>query len=119
MKMADPVPQFSYIISQLASRHPSLSYIHLVEPRAVGGGTDVTPPPGESLDFARKIWKETGRPFLSAGGYTPEIALDHLSEKSAIADDNLKDNELVVFGRWFLSNVSHIPALEEIEVTME
>ena len=104
--MSDPVSQFGYIISQLASNYPTLSYIHLVEPRAVGGGTDVKPPPGESLDFARKLWKKTGRPFLSAGGYTPENALSHFADQDATAEEDLKENELVVFGRWFISNVS-------------
>jgi len=105
MRMADPVPQFSYIIQQLADRFPSLSYIHMVEPRTTGGGIDLVPPPGESLDFARKIWKKTGRVFLSAGGFTAENVLGHFTSDDA-NDRDLKENEMVVFGRWFISNVS-------------
>jgi len=105
MKMANPVPQFSYIISHLAANYPSLSYIHLVESRATGAEGDVTLPE-ESLDFARAIWKKTGRPFLSAGGFTPANALDHFSRNDTATsnDVDLKENELVVFGRWFISN---------------
>jgi NADPH2 dehydrogenase len=105
MKMSDPIPQFSYIISYLATHYPSLSYIHLIEARAIGGGVDVVPLPGESLDFARRIWKKTGRPFLAAGGYTPENAQSHLSGQKNTNED-LTENELIVFGRWFISNVS-------------
>ena len=36
MRMSDPKPGFSYLVSELASRHPSLAYIHVVEPRAEG-----------------------------------------------------------------------------------
>jgi NADPH2 dehydrogenase len=101
MKMTDPIPQFSYILNSLASAHPSLSYVHLVEPRAQGGGTDIPDSersPDESLDFARKIWARTGRPFLAAGGFTPENALAHMAGKG-------KENDAVVFGRWFIANV--------------
>jgi NADPH2 dehydrogenase len=101
MRMKDPVPQFSYIISQLADRHPSLSYLHLVEPRAIGGGEDVIPTEGESLDFASNIWKRTSRPLLVAGGYTPELALEHMRQCG-------RENDIVVFGRWFISNVSFL-----------
>ena len=36
MRMADPKPTFSYLVSELAKLHPNLSYIHVVEPRAQG-----------------------------------------------------------------------------------
>ena len=36
MRMADPKPTFSYLVSQLAKLHPNLAYIHVVEPRAQG-----------------------------------------------------------------------------------
>ena len=34
--MADPKPQFGYVISEIARRQSSLAYIHLVEPRVMG-----------------------------------------------------------------------------------
>jgi hypothetical protein len=36
MRMADPKPGFSYLVSEIARRHPSFAYIHVVEPRAMG-----------------------------------------------------------------------------------
>lgn len=40
MGMADPVPQYSYLVREIANRHPNLAYIHIVEPRVTGGGVD-------------------------------------------------------------------------------
>lgn len=37
--MVDPVPTFTYVTQQLAERHPTLAFIHVVEPR-VNGSTD-------------------------------------------------------------------------------
>jgi 2,4-dienoyl-CoA reductase-like NADH-dependent reductase (Old Yellow Enzyme family) len=99
MRMKDPIPQFSYAVEQLAERFPSLSYLHLIEPRVVGGGVDRSPTGDESLDFARKIWRKTGRPLLVAGGYTPEIALEHMLMEG-------RENDVIVFGRRFIANVS-------------
>ena len=36
MRMADPEPEFSYVVSEIARRQPSFAYIHLVEPRVMG-----------------------------------------------------------------------------------
>lgn len=101
MKVENPIPQFSYLITKLAKEQPNLAYIHLVEKRA-GGGSDDEVPEGESLEFARKAWRKTGRPFLVAGGYTPQNALEHLSKPG-------NENDVVVFGRWFIANVSLFP----------
>ena len=100
MRMKDPVPQFSHVVSELATRYPNLAYIHAVEPR-VDGIEDAAgvPPVGESLDFMRDIWRRTGRPFLSAGGFKPASALEHMTKPGY-------ENEMVVFGRLFIANVS-------------
>ena len=37
--MADPIPQFSHLVREIAKHHSSLAYIHVVEPR-VSGITD-------------------------------------------------------------------------------
>jgi NADPH2 dehydrogenase len=42
MRMADPVPTFSYIVKQLADKHSSLAYIHMIQPR-IKGNDDQTP----------------------------------------------------------------------------
>ena len=98
MGMADPMPQFSHLVSELSKRLPTLAYIHAIEPRVAGGEDLESPPSSESLDFLRDIWRPTGRPFLSAGGYTPVNALQHMEKPGY-------ENEMVVFGRHFLSNV--------------
>ena len=100
MKMTHPVPQFQYIVEQLAARHPNLSYIHFVEPR-ISGYDDVPEDEKESLEFPRKIWRRTGRPFISAGGFKRQDALEHVSRKG-------RENELIAFGRYFISNVSFL-----------
>lgn len=87
MRMPDPVPTYTYFVSQLKARHPELAYLHAVE------GTE----PTDSLDFIRDIWSKDGKGvFLSAGGHSRESALRTAQEKGDIA----------VFGRWFISNVS-------------
>src|ERR1700753_2253229 len=99
MEMLDPLPQFSYILSSLATNHPFLSYVHLSEPRVQGDGTDRLSS-GQSIDFARKIWARTGRPFLVAGGFTPQSALEYMRNGEG------RERDVVVFGRWFIANVS-------------
>ena len=95
--MDDPKPQFTHFITQLANLHPDMAYIHLIEPR-ISGNDDVIENAEESLDFAREAWKVTGKPFLAAGGYDRRRAID-LMRKEGMEDT------LVVFGRWFVSNV--------------
>lgn len=91
MKMVDPRPTFSYIVSELAKRHPKFAFVHLVEPR-VEGNVDRPVGKGESNNFLRDIWAP--RPLITAGGYTRELALD-------TAD---KTGDLIAFGRLFISN---------------
>lgn len=91
MREQDPVPTFTYLIQQLRDRFPRLAYLHLVEPR-IGGDKTAGQSAQDSNNFARQIWGE--RPFISAGGYTPETA-------NQTAD---KYGGLIAFGRWFISN---------------
>lgn len=69
------------------------SYIHAVEPR-LAGIADRDPTAEESNDFLRKIWGEGL--YLAAGGFTREDAINTADTKGG----------LVVFGRYFISNVS-------------
>ena len=48
--MKDPIPTFSYLVSEIAKRYPDLAYIHVVEPR-VAGGFDREPQAGEVSDY--------------------------------------------------------------------
>ncbi|KZS95210.1 NADH:flavin oxidoreductase/NADH oxidase [Sistotremastrum niveocremeum HHB9708] len=95
MKMPDPIPTFSSLISSLATDFPDLAYIHLTEPR-VDGGNDKAPGDvneQETNDVFRKIWAP--RPFLNAGGHTRE---------SALKDAEKYPSDVIVFGRHFISN---------------
>ncbi len=50
MRMKDPIPQFTYVVEQLAARHPNLAYIQAVEPR-VNGNIDREVQSGEVRVF--------------------------------------------------------------------
>ncbi|CAL1711075.1 unnamed protein product [Somion occarium] len=91
MRMKDPIPTFKYLVSHIKELYPDFAYIHVVEPR-VNGNTDREPEKGESNDFLREVWKP--RPFISAGGYNREIALE-------VAD---MTGDLIAFGRYYISN---------------
>ncbi|KAK0460537.1 uncharacterized protein EV420DRAFT_214156 [Desarmillaria tabescens] len=92
MRMEDPVPTFSYLVTKIGQRHANLAYIHVVEPRISGNQTSDKVGTGESNDFIRELWAP--RPLISAGGYTREEAIE-------VAD---KKGDLVAFGRYFISN---------------
>ena len=88
--MADPIPQFSYLISELAKRHPNLAYVHAIESR-ISGNDDIEP--FAKMDPLIEAWGN--RVFLHAGGYEAESAL-------AVAEEN--DKTLIVMRRYFISN---------------
>ncbi|KAK7451316.1 hypothetical protein VKT23_012657 [Stygiomarasmius scandens] len=99
MKMDDPKPTFSYIVSEIKKAHPTLSYIHVMEPRAEAQDILEKDPEGESNDFIREIWTspesdENGRRLITAGGYTRDLA-------TKIADEK---GDIIAFGRSFLAN---------------
>lgn len=94
MRMNDPVPQFTYLISKL--KDLGLAYLHLIEPR-VSGNADKTVSSEESLDFALEAWNKAG-PIVLAGGYTAAKADQSLETK-------FKDQPVAfAFGRHFISN---------------
>ncbi len=92
MKMEDPVPQFSHLISSL--KELKLGYLHLVESR-ISGSADSEPT--EKIDPLVKIWGKTS-PVLLAGGFKPESA------KRAVEEEYTGQDVLIVFGRHFLAN---------------
>lgn len=93
MRMSDPVPQFTHLITQLSAL--KLAFLHLVEPR-VHGVLDKDPPKEENLQFALRAWG-TERPVLIAGGYTPEQAVEAVEKTYA------DYKAVIVFGRRFIS----------------
>ncbi|KAK7442714.1 hypothetical protein VKT23_015960 [Stygiomarasmius scandens] len=98
MGMKDPKPTFSYVVSEIKKSHPTLAFIHVVEARAKGFDV-VEVPKEENNDFLREIWTspesdENGRRFISAGGFSRDIALETAEKKG----------DIVAFGRLFLAN---------------
>ncbi|CAE6507249.1 unnamed protein product [Rhizoctonia solani] len=85
MRMKNPIPTFTYLVSEIAQRHPEFAYVHFVEP-IISGASDAK----EQTQDA--VWQP--RPFLSAGGFTA---------KSAFIEAETKDTG-VVMGRYFISN---------------
>lgn len=100
MRMDDPYPTFTYLVTQIRQLYPRFAYLHVVEPR-VAASMDREPLPGESNDFIRVIWtvpgnKENGSVLMSAGAYNRQLALEAAEER----------DELIAFGRPFIPNVS-------------
>jgi NADPH2 dehydrogenase len=99
MRMQDPIPTFSHLVTIILEAHPGLAYIHVVEPR-VSGASDYTGfiSHDESNGFIRDIVQEKGKgtKVISTGGYTRE---------SGIAAADAK-GDLIGYARSFLANVS-------------
>ncbi len=95
MKMAQPDidATFPYFVRQLKARQPELAYLHLIEARAASL-EDKPDTPAETLDLVAREWAP--KPLLVAGGH----GLD------AEAPARKYDNSVVVYGRYFISNVS-------------
>lgn len=92
MRMADPIPQFSFLTERL--KRYKLAYLHIIESR-VNNNVDIECT--DSIKFLLDIWGNTS-PIFVAGGYTPENA------RQAV-DGEYKDYDVaVVFGRHFLAN---------------
>lgn len=102
MGMEDPKPTFRHLVQEIKNAHPTLSYIHVIEPYASGsfgnaGLQRYSPTEGKN-DFLREIWTQEGnaRWFMSAGGHTREVAIGKAN----------KTGDLIAFGRPFIANVS-------------
>lgn len=92
MKMANPIPQFSYFAQELKKLR--LSYIHVVESR-IAGNVDVES--AERVDFLINIWNNQSPVFI-AGGFKTDLAYKTV-------DEEYKDKDIaIVFGRYFITN---------------
>lgn len=91
MKMADPKPQFAYLVKEL--KKYDLAYLHLIESR-VSGNVDIAAT--EKLNFLVDIWDNQG-PVLLAGGFEPDSAV------SAVDVDFPDKKVVIAFGRYFIS----------------
>ena len=97
--MKDPRPTFKHLVQEIKKAHPTLSYIHFVEPRADGFDILDDVPDHENNDFIREVWTQEGnaRWSITAGGYVRE---------SPISAAEKNKGDLVAFGRLFIANVS-------------
>ncbi|KDQ09260.1 hypothetical protein BOTBODRAFT_137897 [Botryobasidium botryosum FD-172 SS1] len=86
MRMADPLPDFKYLVRQIVDRHPNLAYLHLIEPDDKSGSSS------DSNEILRKMWQP--RPYLANGQYDAQSGLKAAEELDVAA----------VYGRWFISN---------------
>ncbi|KAI1393141.1 FMN-linked oxidoreductase [Hypoxylon trugodes] len=97
MRMADPIPQFTYLIKELSK--VKLAYLHVVQSHDMLSSNPEASADfkaSEQLSFAVKAWDNTS-PVLIAGGYAPDTA-------KKLVDEVFKDNDVaVVFGRFFIS----------------
>lgn len=91
MRMADPLPQFSYLVKGL--KELDLSYLHLVESRV--HGIQDHEQTGD-LGFLIDIWNNTSPVFL-AGGYEADNAV------SRVDNDYPNKDIAICFGRHFIS----------------
>ncbi|KAI0772352.1 NADH:flavin oxidoreductase/NADH oxidase [Trametes elegans] len=91
MRMEDPLPTFTYLVSKIVEDHSDIAYLHVVEP-GLAGGSDINAREGESNDFIRKLWLP--RALITAGRYTRESAIQRAEETG----------ELIAFGRLFIAN---------------
>jgi NADPH2 dehydrogenase len=98
MGMDSPIPQFAHLVSEVKRRFPNLAYLSVIESRYDAQGPSI---PG-SNDFIRAIWSP--KVLISAGGYTPESAIEAAEKASASGS-----TELVAFGRHFIANVGSSP----------
>ncbi|EEB93949.1 hypothetical protein MPER_07326 [Moniliophthora perniciosa FA553] len=97
MRMQDPKPQFTHLVTEIRKAHPSLAYIHVVEPRVNGQENLTEIPKGWDNDFIREIWTlspggndtEDGRRLISAGNHDPESGTHFADEKG----------DLIAYGR--------------------
>ena len=88
--MKDPIPTFSYLVSEIAKRHPDFAYVHVIEAR-FSGGTEREVPEGEvgRFDHAHAILSITffcSRGMSSSRIYGPQ---DHSSTPEGIPVNSL------------------------------
>ncbi|KAJ2986547.1 hypothetical protein NUW58_g4972 [Xylaria curta] len=99
MRMKDPIPQFTDIITKASKLN--LAYLHLLESRVMGAEDCEE---GERLDFAYALWNG---PLLVAGGYKPANA-------QRLVDTEYPEKDIVVmFGRHFISNPDLVYRIKE------
>ncbi|KAF2025379.1 FMN-linked oxidoreductase [Setomelanomma holmii] len=96
MRMADPIPQFTYLIRELSKL--GVAFMHLVEPR-ISGDLTVEDQNIDSNIPLLEAWGDE-RPVIVAGGYSAESAVSALASGGQYEGRKVA----VAFGRHFVSN---------------
>lgn len=100
-----PVPQWSYVLSELqrrANAGKEIAYVHVVEPRWVVRKSvfDIVESDGDN-EFVATVWK--GK-LIRAGGYDLALAKKHAAEN---------DNVLIAMGRDFIATPDLVDRWEQ------
>jgi NADPH2 dehydrogenase len=109
MKEENPIPGFSYLVTELAKRFPNLAYLHVVEPRADELAMDMPQDKRHdatkamSNDFIREIWGN--KTLISAGGYERDSAIKTAEEKG----------DVIGFSRHYIANVCYFMLFSDTE----
>lgn len=92
MSDSDPIALFGYLLEEISKQE--LAYVHMIEPRAtMAGGNDAL---AADAPCATELFrKKFSGCFISAGGYSPEIAQEAVA--SGLVD-------AVAFGRLYIAN---------------
>jgi len=92
MSDSDPVGLFSFVLEALNER--GIAYVHVIEPRATSaGGSEAA---NQDAPSTSALFKKLFRgAFISAGGYSPEMAQSTVT---------LGQADAIAFGRLYISN---------------
>ncbi|KAF7967163.1 hypothetical protein HWV62_35640 [Athelia sp. TMB] len=101
--MANPLPQFTHLISSIRTLYPNFAYLHIVEPRVDGWVDRTTIPASQTKerDTLHALWSP--KPLISAGGHDRATGLE-AAQKSGV---------LIAYGRLFISNPDLVRRLKE------
>ncbi|KZV76512.1 NADH:flavin oxidoreductase/NADH oxidase [Peniophora sp. CONT] len=99
MPEEDIVPTYTYLVNAL--REKKIAYLHVIQPR-INASEDTEIGANDSDDFVREIWGDL--PYIAAGGF---------ARPTAIARAEAYKNELICFGRLFISNPDLVEKLKK------
>lgn len=54
MRMKDPIPTFTYLVSKIAEKYPDFAYLHLVEP-GITGASDSEAKEGDVSNLSLQV----------------------------------------------------------------
>jgi len=91
MRMPDPVPTFTELVTRIRDNYPDFAYLHVIESiDATKSSSDTAG--GESNQFLRDIWGD--RVYITNSGYNRDTAIEAVERSGG----------LISFARQFISN---------------